>query len=220
MKFFRLLVLGLLVFNLTYAKDTKIIVITHGSNTDGFWNVVKNGVEQAKKDSGADVDYRNPSTGDLTEMARLINTAVSQKPDGLIVSIPDATALSKSIKRAVNAGIPVISINSGADISAKLGAIMHIGQPEYEAGLGAGKRAKAEGVGTNFLCVNHEIFNSALEDRCRGFADGLGAKNVMLDSSVDPSEIQKKVAAKLKTNNYDAICFFCEKHLLHSCLKL
>lgn len=183
---------------LLLAKSINIAVVTHGSDTDGFWSVVKNGVNNAEKDMRVNVKYRNPSSGDLTEMARLIDSAVAKRPDGLIVSVPDADVLGKSIKKAIRLGIPVITINSGKKFSEKVGAIMHVGQSEYVAGFESGKKAKKAGV-KSFLCVNHEITNISLEQRCKGFADGLGVKNNMLDVGTDPSEIERKVKPKLKS---------------------
>ena len=152
-------------FGIANAGDHKanIIVVTHGSDTDAFWGVVRNAVEAAKEDTGANVQYRNPPTGDLNEMASLIEAAIAQNPDGIVVSIPDANILGGPIKAAVDAGIPVISMNSGAGVSKELGAIMHVGQPEYEAGLGGGERTKSLG-GSKGVCFNHEPFNSALLD--------------------------------------------------------
>jgi len=100
-----------------------IIVVTHGQANDAFWSVVKNGVEQAGKDTGVNVEYRSPETFDMVAMSQLIDAAANQEPDGIIVSIPDADALGPSIERAVAAGIPVISINSGSDVSKDLGAL-------------------------------------------------------------------------------------------------
>ncbi len=182
------------------AQAQTIIVVTHGSNTDAFWGVVKNGVAQAARDQKVRVQYRNPPTGDLTEMARLIDAAVAQQPDGLVVSIPDPDLLGPSIRDAVASGIPVISINSGADVSAELGAVMHVGQPEYDAGLGAGARAKAAGV-TKTICVNHEISNTALEQRCRGYNDGIGLDNNMVDVPPDPNQIKSRVTAALSADS-------------------
>ena len=82
-----------------------------------------------------------------------------------------------------------------------LGALMHVGQPEYDAGNGAGLKAKAAGV-TSFLCVNHYITNPASVERCQGFADALGVDlgGQMIDSGQDPAEIQNKVQAFLSAN--------------------
>ena len=107
----------------------------------------------------------------MVAMAQLIDAAVASEPDGLVVSIPDAEALGDSIKAAVDAGIPVISMNSGSDVAEELGVLNHVGQTEYEAGLGGGQRMGEAGV-KNALCVNQEVGNVALDERCQGFTDG------------------------------------------------
>ncbi len=181
------------------AAAQNIIVVAHGQANDPFWSVVKNGVEEAGKDTGVNVDYRSPETFDMVAMSQLIDAAVNQEPDGLIVSIPDADALGPSIKRAVAAGIPVISINSGSDVSKSLGALLHVGQDEYDAGKAAGELLASQG-GTNGICVNQEVGNVALDLRCKGFADGFGNTSSTLPTSNDPAEIQAKVSAALASD--------------------
>ncbi len=185
----------------------KIIVVSHGQANDPFWSVVKNAVDQAGIDyagSGLDVSYRAPSTFDMVEMARLIDQAVAESPDGLIISLPDANALGPSVKRAVAAGIPVVSMNSGSDDFESLGILAHVGQTEYEAGLGAGKRMKALGA-SKAIIVNHEVGNVALDKRADGFRDGFGSGEVLATSN-DPTEIQNAVIAKLNSDpSIDAI---------------
>lgn len=177
-----------------FAQD--IVVVSHGQANDAFWNVVKNGVEQAGTDMGVNVEYRAPETFDMVAMSQLIDAAVNQEPDGLIVSIPDADALGPSIERAVAAGIPVISMNSGSDVSKELGAALHVGQDEFDAGKAAGEKL-AEMGGKNAICVNHEVGNVALDLRCAGFAEGFGGNVTVLPTSNDPSEIESKVSAAL-----------------------
>lgn len=181
------------------AVAQEIIVVAHGQANDPFWSVVKNGVEEAGKDTGINVDYRAPETFDMVAMSQLIDAAVNQEPDGLIVSIPDADALGPSIKRAVEAGIPVISINSGSDVSKGLGAALHVGQDEYDAGKAAGEQLASMG-GSNAICVNQEVGNVSLDLRCEGFADGFGGKTTVLPTTNDPTEIQSKVAAALSSD--------------------
>jgi len=129
-------------------------------------------------------------------MAQLIEAAAATQPDGIVVSLPDAAALGPSIKAAADAGIPVVTINSGLAASAEVGALMHVGQPEYDAGLAAGQRAAAEGV-TNGLCLNQEAFNTALVDRCSGYFEGLGQDLNMIDVSNDVTQIETRTAAAL-----------------------
>jgi len=169
------------------AADIRIVAVTHGQANDPFWSVVKNGVNAAAKDMGVSVDYRAPETFDMVSMGQLIDAAVNQKPDGLIISIPDASALGPSIKKAVAAGIPVISINSGSDVSKELGALLHVGQDEYTAGKAG-------------ICVNQEVGNVSLDLRCKGFADGFGGKVTVLPVSNDPADVRAKVKAALSSN--------------------
>lgn len=187
------------------AVAQNIIVVSHGQANDPFWSVVKNGVDEAAKDTGANVTYRAPQTFDMVQMAQMIEAAVNQQPDGLVVSIPDAEALGPAIERAVGAGIPVISMNSGADVAADLGVLLHVGQPEYLAGQRAGE-ALAEMGGTIGLCVNQEVGNVSLDQRCAGFEDGFGGEVTVLPTSNQPSEVESKVKAALQSNpNVDTI---------------
>lgn len=183
------------------AQDApRIVVVVHGQAADPFWSVVKNGVDAAQKDTGATVEYRSPATFDMVEMAQLINAAVASKPDGLVVSIPDAAALGDAIKNAVASGIPVVSMNSGSDVREQLGLLVHVGQTEFEAGEGGGKKMKEAGV-TKAICVNQEVGNVALDMRCEGFAKGLGGEVKVVAVSMDPTEIQSAVKAQFAGNS-------------------
>jgi simple sugar transport system substrate-binding protein len=179
----------------------RIAVVTHGQASDPFWSVVANGVKAAAQDEGVTAEYNAPPTFDMVAMSQLIDAAVASKPDGLIVSIPDADALGPSIKKAVAAGIPVISINSGSDVFADLGVLAHIGQTEEVAGQLAGQRMKDAGV-THAICVNQEVGNVALDLRCKGFSEGLGfeAEVVPVDLN-DPQGITQTVTGKIQSDS-------------------
>ena len=184
------------------AEGERFVLISHAPDSDSWWNTIKNAIKIAGEQMGVKVEYRNPPGGDLADMGRIVQQAAASNPDGIIVTIADFDVLSGPVRNAVDKGIPVITINSGtAEQSAKLGALLHVGQPEYDAGFGAGKRAKAKGV-KKFLCVNHYITNPASVERCKGYADALGVDvgSQMIDSGQDPSEIKNKVIAYLRAN--------------------
>ena len=183
-------------------RDLRIVVVTHGQASDPFWGVVANGVNQARDDLGITVEYNAPETFDMVAMAQLIDTAVASEPDGLVVSLPDADALGASITAAVDAGIPVVSINSGVDAYADLGLLTHVGQTEFIAGQGAGQRMAEAGV-TNTICVNQEVGNAALDQRCDGFADGLGGipSAVVEVDLTDPTGAQAAIEAALASDD-------------------
>jgi len=178
----------------------KYVLISHAPDSDSWWNTIKNAIKQAGDDFGVQVDYRNPSSGDLADMARLIEQAAAAGYDGVITTIADYDVLQGAIGKVTAKKIPLITINSGTTAqSEKLGAVMHVGQPEYDAGKGAGERAKAAGV-KSFLCVNHYATNPASFERCRGFAEALGVdyRKSTLDTGDDPTTVESKVAAYLR----------------------
>jgi simple sugar transport system substrate-binding protein len=179
---------------------SRIVVVTHGQAADPYWSVVKNGVDAAAKTQDADVEYRAPDTFDMVQMAQLVDAAVASRPDGLVVSIPDADALGPSVRRATEGGIPVIVIDSGgAKLTRELGGLLYLGQSEYEAGVAAGERVKALGV-SKAACLNQEVGNVSLDDRCAGFAEGLGAEVPVVAGTIDPTEMKGRVAAYLRAN--------------------
>lgn len=184
------------------AEGEKFILVSHAPDSDSWWNTIKNAMALAGKQVGAEVEYRNPPTGDIADMARIIEQAAASNPQGIITTLADPDVLNGPIQNAVAKGIPVIIINSGTpEQAAEVGALMYVGQPEYDAGLAAGQRAKRDGIGS-FLCVNHVVSNPVVGERCRGFADGLGVElgDSMIDSGQDPAEIKNKVKAYLAAN--------------------
>jgi simple sugar transport system substrate-binding protein len=181
-------------------RDLRFVVVTHGQASDPFWSVAANGVNDGAADMGVQVEYQAPETFDMVAMSQLIDAAVASEPDGLVVSIPDADALGDSIQSAVDAGIPVISMNSGSDVFAELGVLVHVGQTEREAGFLAGERFAEAGV-QNPICINQEVGNVALDLRCEGFFDGLGVQGEVVPVDLaDPTAAQETVAGVLQSN--------------------
>jgi simple sugar transport system substrate-binding protein len=183
--------------DLTQKKDVTIAVITHGEG-DSFWAVVKKGAEQAGKDSGVTVKY-SESQNNPEQQAQLIESAVTEGVDGIAVSAPDPDAIRDPVKTATDAGIPVITINSGAEESAALGAVTHVGQTETIAGEGAGAKLKQAGV-TKLICVIHEQGNIGLNQRCDGAKKGFGGEveNVQVTGVKDVSTTLTEIQSKLE----------------------
>lgn len=182
-------------------SSIRIVAVTHGQSADPFWSVVSNGINDAAKDLGVRVEYQAPTTFDMVRMSQLIDAAVASRPAALLVSVPDADALGGAIRKALAAGIPVVSINSGADAWQRLGVLGHVGQTEYEAGFAAGERLVAAGA-RSVLCINHEVGNLALDERCRGLSEALQAKggraSVLAVNLADPTDAQQRIANALQ----------------------
>jgi simple sugar transport system substrate-binding protein len=180
--------------------EPRFVLVSHAPDSDSWWNTIKNAIKQAGEDFGVAVDYRNPSNGDLADMARLLEQASARGYDGVVTSIADFDVVKKPLGQLIAKKIPLVTINSGTTAqSEQLGAIMHVGQPEYDAGKAAGERAKAAGA-RSFLCVNHYATNPASFERCKGFADAIGAdyKAATLDTGAEPATVESKVSAYLR----------------------
>ena len=188
-------------------ERTRIAVVTHGEASSEFWSIVRNGIDAAERQMDVEVDYRSPDVFDIETMATLIDAAVAAKPDGLVVSIPDAE-LAPAIGRAVDAGIPVVSINSGSDVSRRVGALAHVGQPEEKAGYEAGRRLIAAGA-KHAVCVKQEVGNAGLQRRCDGFARALreidGSSRVLEVDDRDLAGSRRQLAEAASQPGVDAV---------------
>jgi simple sugar transport system substrate-binding protein len=191
--------------NLTQGSNLTIAMVTH-SDEGSFWSVVKKGAQQAAKDEGVKLVW-SPSNNDPQKEAQLISAAVSQKVDGLAVSVPNADAIKGALAQAKSAGIPIVTLNSGADQSKALGAITHVGQDEAIAGKAAGERLKAAGA-KKVLCIIHEQGNVGLQQRCDGVKEGFGSAvtDLQVKGTADIATTQTEVKSKLQADkSYDAV---------------
>ena len=174
-------------------------MITHGSAGDAFWDVVQNGADAAGEDLGVSVDYQ--SDGEPQRQAQLIDAAVNQGVDGIVVSMANPDAVQDSVEAAVDAGIPVVTINSGGDRSAEFGAIGHVGQDEPIAGQGAGRAACGRGGDATCCACVHEAGNIGLEQRCSGASDGLGSEVSTLQVDInDLQGAQSTITSQLQSD--------------------
>src|SRR3954451_10194839 len=83
------IVLGALVACGWVHAPGRYVLISHAPDSDSWWNTIKNAIKQAGEDYGVQVEYRNPPSGDLADMARLIEQAAAQNVDGVITTIAD-----------------------------------------------------------------------------------------------------------------------------------
>jgi simple sugar transport system substrate-binding protein len=180
------------------ASDVRIDVITHGAPGDSFWDVVKSGAERAGEDLGITLNYQ--SDPDPGGQSTLIDNAVADGTGGVVVSMANPDGLQASIEAAVDAGVPVVTINSGIERWEEFGAITHVGQSETIAGETAGEQLSEAGI-TNVICVIQEAGNVALEERCRAAAstfDG-SMENLQVDNT-DLQASQATIESQLQAN--------------------
>lgn len=188
----------------TESKGFSYAVVTHSGPGDAFWDRVKSGAEQAGSDYGVDVTYN--ADPDPAKQSQLIDNAVAQGVDGIVVSMANPDGVKSSVEKAVAAGITVVTINSGIERFKEFGAMTHIGQSESIAGAAVGERLGDEGA-TKALCVIQEAGNVGLEERCAAAAGAFSGsmENLQVDGTND-AEVKATIKSKLQADpSIDAV---------------
>ncbi|MHB0899727.1 sugar ABC transporter substrate-binding protein [Streptomyces californicus] len=179
-------------------------MVTHSGDGDTFWDIVQKGAEQAALKDNINFIYSHNDEGN--QQAQLVQTAIDKKVDGLIVSLAKPDAMKAVVAKAVKAGIPVVTVNSGSAESKEFGALTHIGQDEAIAGEAVGDELNARGR-KKALCVLHEQGNVGHEQRCAGAKktfDGT-LQNLYVDGTNMP-DVTASIEAKLQSDqDIDAV---------------
>ncbi|MFF1956209.1 sugar ABC transporter substrate-binding protein [Streptomyces sp. NPDC058220] len=181
-----------------------VAMVTHSGDGDTFWDIVQSGAEQAAVKDNIKFLYANSDEGQ--QQAQLVQSYIDKKVDGLIVTLAKPDAMKAVVAKAVKAGIPVITVNSGTEQSKQFGALSHIGQDESIAGEAVGEELAERGR-KKALCVIHEQGNVGHEQRCAGAKktfDG-SLQNLYVDGTNMP-DVQASIEAKLQTDrSIDAV---------------
>ncbi|MDQ0793063.1 sugar ABC transporter substrate-binding protein [Streptomyces sp. B1I3] len=179
-------------------------MVTHSGDGDTFWDIVQKGAQQAADKDNINFLYSHNDEGQ--QQAELVQTAIDKKVDGLIVSLAKPDSMKTVVAKAVKAGIPVITVNSGSAESKAFGALTHIGQDESIAGEAVGDELGGRGR-KKALCVLHEQGNVGHEQRCAGAKktfDGT-MQNLYVDGTNMP-DVQASIEAKLSADkSIDAV---------------
>ncbi|MFF6994356.1 sugar ABC transporter substrate-binding protein [Streptomyces sp. NPDC008313] len=182
----------------------KIAMVTHSGAGDTFWDIVQSGAKQAAAKDNVEFLYSN--SAEAKEQADLVQTAIDKKVDGIVVTLAKPEAMKDVLAKAARAGIPVVTINSGAEFSQKYGALVHFGQDESVAGEAIGEQLTKEGR-KKALCVIHEQGNVSLEQRCAGVKKTFEGtvENLNVEGTNAPAS-QSSIEAKLQaTKDIDAV---------------
>lgn len=184
------------------AVDTprwKIAMVTHSGDGDTFWDIVQSGAKQAAVKDNIEFLYSHDK--EAGKQAQLVQTAIDQEVDGLIVTLAKPDAMKAVVAKAAKAGIPVLTINSGQDKSKEFGALAHIGQDEVTAGEAVGEELN-ERDRSKAVCVLHEQGNVGHEERCDGVRKAFDGKveNLYVDGTNMPA-VESSLESKLQSDS-------------------
>ncbi|MFF2849051.1 sugar ABC transporter substrate-binding protein [Streptomyces sp. NPDC058001] len=174
-------------------------MVTHSGEGDSFWDIVRSGAEQAAAKDNINFLYSNSDEGQ--QQARLVDTAIDKKVDGIVVTLAKPDALKAAVARAEKAGIPVITVNSGSAESKEFGALTHVGQDETIAGEAVGDTLNERGR-HKALCILHEQGNVGHEQRCAGAKSRFKGEmeNLYVEGTNMPS-VRSAIGAKLQADS-------------------
>jgi simple sugar transport system substrate-binding protein len=160
-------------------KPLKLVMIQHALCAwDSFWCVVEQGLKDAAQQMGVEVTILGPDKFDLEKTASLIDQAVAGQPDGIALTVTDATLFKEPIMKALNAGIPVVAYNAGKGPAADgIPYLTYLGMDEYQGGYQGGLKMADAGAKRG-VCINHQVGHAGLDARCKGFVDAFTEKGL------------------------------------------
>jgi len=119
------------------AQTYKFVIVPKAMNNP-FFDFARDGCEKRAKELGnIECIYKGPVEHEPATQAQIIQDFITQKVDGLAISVADVAAMTKSIDAATAAGIPVITFDADAPGSKR---IAYIGTNNKEFGLALGKQ--------------------------------------------------------------------------------
>ena len=138
-----------------------------------YWQTAAAGFKQAAMQYKVTARVVGPESYDPQAELTELQNAIAAKPTGILISVADAAVLQPGIDAAINAGIPVITIDSDA---AKSRRLYFIGTNNLEAGRLGGRRVieKLNGKGNVVFFTISGQPNT--EERLKGFKDVFASK--------------------------------------------
>ena len=133
-----------------------------------YWKTVNSGFTKAAQEYGVNARLDGPDDYNAAAELAAFRKAVAQKPQGILISVADAITFREEIVNAVEAGIPVITVDSDAPTSARL---FFIGTDNLAAGHLGGQRLVEKLHGKGNVVFYSIPGQPNLDERLRGYKD-------------------------------------------------
>ena len=119
------------------AQTYRFVIVPKAMNNP-FFDFARDGCQKRAKELGnIECIYKGPVEHEPATQAQIIQDFITQKVDGLAISVADVASMTKSIEAASGAGISVITFDADAPGSKR---IAYIGTNNKEFGLALGKQ--------------------------------------------------------------------------------
>ncbi len=177
-------------------------IISHGAEDDLFWGLAS---ESSVAAAGAlGIDVRTEVYAVAADQANAIRRCVGDGAVSIATTLAEPDVLKPAVREAINAGVHVISFNSGAEVAADVGTALHIGLDDREGGRLAGDEFNERGIEGNVLCIIHEPNNIGLHDRCNGLEEQFNG-TVERWSPTSNDSVVEELEARIAEGDVDAV---------------
>ena len=131
-----------------------------------YWKTLNQGFAAGAAEYHVTADLRGPDNYDVAAEQTALRQVIASKPAGILISAADAASFREDINSAVQADIPVITVDSDVPTSQRL---FFIGTNNLQAGHLGGERMvqKLNGKGNVVFFTNAGQPN--LEERLKGY---------------------------------------------------
>ena len=184
----------------------KFAVVPKAMNNP-FFDVARDGcLKRAKELGNVECIYKGPIEHEPATEAQIIQDFITQKVDGIAISVADVAAMTKSIEAATAAGIAVVTFDADAPGSKRLA---YIGTNNRDFGLALGKQLRElRPEGGKYAMISGGPGAKNLAERVDGVREALkGSKWVEVAGSPtfcnDDSALAVQQMADLRTATPD-----------------
>lgn len=172
------------------ARSYRFVMVSHiGSNDPNMrWlTLALEAFEEAYPN--VETEYVSTNQYSVQEHVRLLEQAISTRPDGIAVPIVSADAFEGPLRSAIERGIPIVAFNipDPRPPAERIPYLTYVGGDEYLTGKMLGEfaleRAEAGQIPTpaHVVCASHDAAHEGLKARCRGMRDAVTAAGATFD---------------------------------------
>jgi ribose transport system substrate-binding protein len=188
-----------------FAAEYEIAFSLKTITNDDFQRAIANSVEKAVKDSGH--KFSLVTAGEQTAVSTQVNQVedlIAKKVNGIILNPMDSRAVIPVLRKAKDAGIPVILVDTPVEPGNEDLYVTYIGTDNFNAGkVGGETLAKALGGEGNILIVRGANGNSAGDNRVDGFKAGIQGSGLKVVGE-QPGDWTNNVAMQVMENMLQA----------------
>lgn len=157
-------------------KPLKVAVLTGSLTVSPFCVAMGEAIDSKMKAEGWEVNVFDADM-DATKQSTQFETALMMEPDVIVYWCRDSVAAVEDVKKAAEAGIPVIALNNDIDESGWEYVECFVGPDQYQIGYDLGVYMMETMDSANIAIVDGLANNSTYIFRYNGFMDAIAGND-------------------------------------------